>query len=101
MRVRKFVVTSVVAAVLLALPACGGKTDERVRAAGIIPANAIAMLSVNLEPSIEQQRSLLSFAKAFPGAKVKDEFAEAKDELLDDILEGSGLTMADVKPWLG
>lgn len=98
---RRIIGSLAIVGMLLALPACGGKTNERVRAAGIVPANAIGFLSVNLEPAIEQQRSLLSFAKAFPDAKVKDEFGDAKDELLSEILSESGMTLADVKPWLG
>ncbi|HUQ40725.1 MAG TPA: DUF3352 domain-containing protein [Acidimicrobiales bacterium] len=84
------------------LAACGGKTDETARAAGMVPANAIGFLSVNLEPSIEQKRNMLGIAKAFPGAKAKDEFEESRDDLFDQILEDSGLDYkTDVKPWLG
>ena len=90
--------------VLAVLPACGKKTDETVRAAGITPANALGFLSVNLSPSIEQKRNMLSIARRFPDARdeVKGEFDETVDELLADFLEGSGLDYrADVKPWLG
>ena len=90
--------------VLAAAPACGGggKTDEAARAAGITPIDAVAFLTVSLDPSIEQKRNLMSIAKAFPGAKVKDEFEQSRDELLDQMLEGSGLDYSDdVKPWLG
>jgi hypothetical protein len=88
--------------VIALLPACGGKTDEKARAAGMVPANAIGFLSVNLEPSIEQKRNMLGIAKAFPGAKVKGEFETTRDGLLDDMLQDSGLDyQRDVKPWLG
>lgn len=89
---------------LVVLPACGNKTDETARAAGITPANALGFLSVNLSPSIEQKRSLLSIARRFPDArtKVKDEFDDTVDGILADILEDSGLEYTtDVKPWLG
>lgn len=94
----------VAGASLLVLPACGKKTDETARAAGITPVNALAMFSVNLSPSIEQKRNLLSIAKRFPDAsdEVKGEFDSARDDVLEGILQDSGLDFAkDVKPWLG
>lgn len=89
---------------LLVLPACGSKTDETSRAAGITPATALGMVSVNLSPSIEQKRNLLSIARLFPGAqsKVKGEFDEARNEVLDAMFEDSGLDFkTDIAPWLG
>lgn len=94
----------VLVASLLVLPACGGKTDEGTRAAGITPVNALALVSVNLDPSIEQKRNLLSVARRFPAAsdKVKGEFDETRDELLDDLVKEAGLDFKrDVEPWLG
>ena len=90
--------------VLVVLPACGKKTDETVRAAGITPTNALGFLSVNLSPSIEQKRNMLSIARRFPDARerVKGEFDDTVDDILADLLEGSGLNYStDVKPWLG
>ena len=89
---------------LLVLPACGGKTDEGARAAGITPTDALAFVSLNLDPSIEQQRNLLSIARRFPGArdKVQGEFEEARDGFIGDLLEEVGLDFEhDVEPWLG
>ncbi|HUR18507.1 MAG TPA: DUF3352 domain-containing protein [Acidimicrobiales bacterium] len=89
---------------LLLLPACGDKTDEATRAAGITPADALALVTVNLEPSIEQKRNLLSVARRFPAAseKAKGEFDETRDELLGDLVEAVGLDFKrDVEPWLG
>lgn len=89
---------------LLTLPACGKKTDEANRAAGITPPNALALVSVNLSPSIEQKANLLTIARLFPGArdKVKGEFDSARDDLLGQVLKDSGLDFkADVQPWLG
>ncbi|HZI38087.1 MAG TPA: DUF3352 domain-containing protein, partial [Acidimicrobiia bacterium] len=89
-------------ALLTALPGCGKKTDETVRAAGITPATAIGFLSVSLDPSIEQKRNMIGIAKRFPGAEVKDDFDETKNELLADILQEADLDYErDVKPWLG
>ena len=94
----------VLGATLLALPACGSKTDEASRAAGITPATALGMVSVNLSPSIDQKRNLLSIARQFPGArsKVKGEFDDARNELLGTLFQGSGLDFKnDIQPWLG
>lgn len=89
---------------LLALPACGSKTDETVRAAGITPRDALAFFSVNLAPSIEQQRNLQSIVRKFPGApeEIRGDFEAARDDLLDMISEEAGLDYTtDVEPWLG
>lgn len=96
------VAVSIVAA--LALPACGTKTDEATRAAGITPANALGLVSVNLEPSIDQKRNLMAIARRFPGAKevVKEEFDETRDKLLGDLVSEVGLDFErDVRSWLG
>lgn len=99
---RKAGVAAVVVALLSALPACGKKTDETARAAGITPASALGFLSVSLDPSIEQKRNLLGIARRFPDAEVKDDFDESRDELLSTILQEAGLDYDDeVKPWLG
>lgn len=91
-------------ATLLALPACGSKTDETNRAAGITPVTALGMVSVNLSPSIDQKRNLLSIARQFPGArsKVRGEFDDARNELLGTLFQNSGLDFEnDIRPWLG
>lgn len=99
---RKVVVAVVAVVVLVTLPACGKKTDEAARAAGITPASALGFLSVSLDPSIEQKRNLLGIARRFPDAEVKDDFDESRDELLSTILQEAGLDYdKDVKPWLG
>lgn len=100
---RRFAAVAV-AATLLVLPACGSKTDEANRAAGITPSSALALVSVNLSPSIAQKRDLLGIVRKFPDARetVKGEFDDARDRLLGQLLEESGLDYAaDVKPWLG
>lgn len=94
----------VVGASLLALPACGQKTDEASRAAGITPVTALGFASVNLDPSIEQKRNLLGIVRRFPDAReeVRGEFDEARDDLIAELIEDTGLDFErDVKPWLG
>lgn len=101
---RKLTSAVLTASLLLVLPACGEKTDEATRAAGITPVNALALVSVNLDPSIEQKRNLLSVARKFPVAseKVKGEFDQTRDELLGDLVKEAGLDFKrDVEPWLG
>jgi hypothetical protein len=98
---RVLAVTTAVCA-LVAMPACGGKTNEAARAAGITPSSALAFITISLDPAIEQKKNLLSIARAFPAAKVKDEFQSARDDLLQRLLASSGLDYkTDVKPWLG
>ena len=101
---RRSISVFLVGAALAILPACGDKTDEGARAAGITPGDTLAFLSVNLEPSVEQKRNLLSIFRRFPGVKdeVQGDFDDARDKLLDEITEEGGLDYAkDVKPWLG
>ncbi|HVE46710.1 MAG TPA: DUF3352 domain-containing protein [Acidimicrobiales bacterium] len=101
---KKLALAVLSASLLLVLQACGDKTDEAARAAGITPVNALALVSVNLDPSIEQKRNLLSVARKFPAAsdRVKGEFDQTRDELLDDLVKEAGLDFKrDVEPWLG
>ena len=100
---RRFAAVVLVAS-LVALPACGDKTDETARAAGITPPTALGFVSLNLDPSIEQKRNLLGIVRRFPDAseRVRGEFDEARDGLIADLLEEAGLDFErDVEPWLG
>ncbi len=101
---RRFLSIALVGAVLLVSPACNGKTDEKVRAAGITPENVLAFISVNLDPAVEQKRNLLGLLRRFPDARehVRDDFEESRDRFLAEFFEESGLDYnKDVKPWLG
>ena len=100
---RRFVGSGLVLATLLLLPGCG-KTDEANRAAGITPPDALALVSVNLDPSVEQQRNLVGIVRKFPDARdqVKGGFEDARDELLGNLVREAGLDYErDVKTWLG
>src|SRR5213079_120577 len=65
-------VTGVLLAVLIAcaLPACGSKggakTDESKRAAGLVPADALAFVSVNASPSDAQKSHVASILEKLP-----------------------------------
>ncbi|HEX9970416.1 MAG TPA: DUF3352 domain-containing protein [Acidimicrobiales bacterium] len=102
MRVRGLVAGVVAGALLLTLPGCGKKTDEAARAAGITPANALGFLTLSLEPSVDQKRNMFEISRKFPDAKAREDFDKTKNDLLQRMLEDSGLDYAkDVEPWLG
>jgi hypothetical protein len=85
------------------LSACGKKTEETKRAAGITPESAVAFGSISLTPSIEQQTNLLRFANTF----VDDEqdFDGSKDDLgakfVDELFGGDLDYETDFKSWIG
>ena len=102
MRLRRWAAGVVAVALLVALPACGKKTDVAARAAGLTPANALAFLTLSLDPSVDQKRNLFELARKFPDAKAREDFDNTRNDLLQRMLEGSGLDYkADVEPWLG
>src|SRR4051812_19454046 len=74
---------------LVLLPACGAKTDEAARAAGIVPPDAIVFASASLDPSIEQKKNLLTIAARFPKArsKIQKNFDDTRESLFRDALE--------------
>lgn len=102
MRIRGLAAGVVAGALLLTLPGCGKKTDEAARAAGITPANALGFLTLSLEPSVDQKRNMFEISRKFPDAKAREDFDKTKDDLLQRMLQDSGLDYAkDVEPWLG
>jgi hypothetical protein len=83
--------------------ACG-KTDEVHRAAGIVPADALAYLSVTLDPSLLQKKDLFEIGLKFPGAAklINGNFDVSRDNLLEAAVKRVCLDYrADVRPWLG
>jgi hypothetical protein len=101
--VRRRLAAGVVAgALLLTLPGCGKKTDEAARAAGLTPANALGFLTLSLDPSVDQKRNMFEISRKFPDAKAREDFDKTKHDLLQRMLQDSGLDYAkDVEPWLG
>jgi hypothetical protein len=94
------------AAVVLAvaLPACGnsgGKTNEAKKAAGLVPKDALAYVSVAVNPSDSQKSNIDGILAKFPKASKKT-FDGLKDDLISKAVENVGLNyQQDVKPWLG
>src|SRR5438132_10765863 len=90
---------------IVLLPACGSgggaKTDEAKRAAGLVPGDALAYVSVNASPSDAQKSKVASILEKLPKAQRKTFDAE-KDQLLGMAVSKLGLNYeTDVKPWLG
>src|SRR5438067_11199979 len=94
------------AAVVLAvaLPACGnsgGKTNEAKKAAGLVPKDALAYVSVAVNPSDSQKSDIDGILSKFPKASKKT-FDGLKEDLLGKAVQKLGLNyQQDVKPWLG
>lgn len=102
MPMRRWAAGVAAVALLVALPACGKKTDEAARAAGLTPADAIGFLTLSLDPSVDQKRNLFELARKFPDAEAREDFDNTRNDLLQRLLDDSGLDYkADVEPWLG
>jgi len=95
------IVAVVLAAVLVACGNSGGKTDETKKAAALVPQDALAYVSVAVNPSDAQKSDIDGILAKFPKASQKT-FDAAKDNLLTDAVKKLGLDyQTDVKPWLG
>src|ERR1051325_3561854 len=95
-------VTACAAATTLALTGLAGcgKTEEKHRAAGVVPSDAIALVSFNLAPSISQKLNLQGILRKFPYQGSKDDFNKQLDRALSSAVQQSGLNyQTDVKPW--
>ncbi|HJR46355.1 MAG TPA: DUF3352 domain-containing protein [Actinomycetota bacterium] len=96
--------------ILLALVVVGAGTYGAVRffapatdhAIELVPRDAVAYASVFLRPSTAQRRALKDIIESFPTTDTDREAEDLLDELIGDLLEGSGLDYRrDVRPWLG
>lgn len=95
------VVAVVVACGLAACGNSGGKTDETKKAAALVPQDALAYVSVAVNPSDSQKSNLDGVISKFPKASKKT-FDGFKDDLLTKAVQKVGLNYEqDVKPWLG
>jgi hypothetical protein len=99
----------VVAIVVVALLVLGGVaaaaitmlagSDEQLL--GMVPADTDVFMTVYLDPSAGQKVNLARIAAQFPDLGEGEDLAKQIDDGLDDLLADSGLTHADVEPWLG
>jgi Protein of unknown function (DUF3352) len=72
------------------------------RAVQLVPSDASVYVSAFINPSNGQKSSLRDLLGKFESAPSSDELGDEIADLLDDALEGSGLTYRrDVEPWLG
>ena len=94
----------VVALLTVALPACGnsgGKTNETTRAAGLVPSDALAYVTLSINPSDSQKSDIDALLAKFPKASRKT-FDGLKEQGLAMAVKKLGLDYTqDVKPWLG
>ncbi|MGH2720088.1 MAG: DUF3352 domain-containing protein, partial [Actinomycetota bacterium] len=89
-------------AVTMLAAGCGRKEEAASGAASIVPANALAFVSVSLDPPNDQKRNLQGVLAKFPELNSEEEFSAQLDALLTGLFEDTGLTYAeDIKPWLG
>jgi hypothetical protein len=101
---RRVVAVVGAAGLLFGLVSACGTVSETHRAAGIVPADALAYLSLTLDPSLLQKKDLFEIGEKFPAAaKVfKANFDTSRDNLLQQLVKKVCLDYrADVKPWLG
>lgn len=93
------------AAGLLATLVVGcGTTSETHRAAGIVPTDALAYVSLTLDPSLLQKKDLFEIGRRFPAAAklFTGNFDTSRDNLLEAMVKKVCLDYrTEVKPWLG
>ena len=77
----------------------GGVAD---RAAGLVPADAIAYANVYLQPSTAQQMRLGALIGRLPGFEDSSTIDEKIDQIAQNLLSNAGVDYrADIRPWLG
>ena len=90
---------SVLMALSLVAAGCAKKSEVASRAASLVPSNALAYVTVSLDPSSEQKRTLKTLCAKFEQiGESKCDVAKLLEALFGDI----GMSYAsDVKPWIG
>jgi hypothetical protein len=74
----------------------GGQQPE-----DVLPANAAAVVKVDLDPSLSQKAALFRLSRAFPTLKTRGRDS-IKDDLLRPLFTDASMSYDnDVKPWLG
>jgi hypothetical protein len=93
-----FVVVGGIAAIAIAFIALRGTGDVIDR---MVPANSTAYVTFYLDPALKQKLNLRDLIKRFPDLARSDELERRINQVLDQALNGSGLTAKDIRPWLG
>ncbi len=76
--------------------------DDPSTAATILPPETQGLLTAALDPSTSQKVNLLALSRRLPAKVQANDADDVKVKLIDQTLEGTGLTYdADVKPWIG
>lgn len=90
---------STLIALSLVAAGCAKKSEVESRAASLVPSNALAYVTISLDPSAEQKRTLKTLCAKFRNLGESDcDVAKLLEGLFGDI----GLSYAsDVKPWIG
>jgi hypothetical protein len=67
----------------------------------LVPASSEVVVTAYLDPSAGQKVNLMALANRFPALRDDQRFRQQIDDVLDEALEGAGLSHEDVRPWLG
>jgi hypothetical protein len=67
----------------------------------LVPASSEVVVTAYLDPSAGQKVNLMALANRFPALRDDQRFRQQVDDVLDEALEGAGLSHEDVRPWLG
>jgi hypothetical protein len=67
----------------------------------LVPASSEVVVTAYLDPSAGQKVNLMALARRFPALRDDERIRKQVDVVLDEALEGSGLSHEDVRPWLG
>ena len=67
----------------------------------LVPASSEVVVTAYLDPSAGQKVNLMALAHRFPALRDDQRIRQQVDVVLDEALEGSGLSYEDVRPWLG
>ena len=67
----------------------------------LVPASSEVVVTAYLDPSAGQKVNLMALADRFPALRDDQRIGEQVDDVLDSVLDGTGLSHEDVRPWLG
>lgn len=96
-------VTAVLVATVGSAVAIGSAIGGGQQPEDVLPASAIALVKVELAPSLSQRKAVYDLSRKFPRLKAASE-QSVRDDLLRQLIAQSGERLdydRDVKPWLG